>query len=147
MDLIEKLRQALEGDIENLGYELVDLEFIGGKDAKRLIFYIYSKEGITIDDCERVSGFLDERLDELDLIKSSYYLEVSSQDLSRPLKTDKDLLRNKDELLRIKLKNGDLILAKMKEIKDNSIIFTKEDGEDIEIEKTDIKEIKIEIVF
>lgn len=147
MDLIEKLRQALEGDIENLGYELVDLEFIGGKDAKRLIFYIYSKEGITIDDCERVSGFLDERLDELDLIKSSYYLEVSSQDLSRLLKTDKDLLRNKDELLKIKLKNGDLILAKMKEIKDNSIIFTKEDGEDIEIEKTDIKEIKIEIVF
>lgn len=147
MDLIEKLRQALEGDIENLGYELVDLEFIGGKDAKRLIFYIYSKEGITIDDCERVSGFLDERLDELDLIKSSYYLEVSSQDLSRPLKTDKDIFRNKDELLKIKLKNGDLILAKMKEIKDNSIIFTKEDGEDIEIEKTDIKEIKIEIVF
>lgn len=147
MDLIEKLRQALEGDIENLGYELVDLEFIGGKDAKRLIFYIYSKEGITIDDCERVSGFLDERLDELDLIKSSYYLEVSSQDLSRPLKTDKDLLRNKDELLKIKLKNGDLILAKMKEIKENSIIFTKEDGEDIEIEKTDIKKIKIEIVF
>lgn len=147
MDLIEKLRQALEGDIENLGYELVDLEFIGGKDAKRLIFYIYSKEGITIDDCERVSGFLDERLDELDLIKNSYYLEVSSQDLSRPLKTDKDLLRNKDELLKIKLKNGDLILAKMKEIKDNSIIFTKEDGEDIEIKKTDIKEIKIEIVF
>ena len=147
MDLIEKLRQALEGDIENLGYELVDLEFIGGKDAKRLIFYIYSKEGITIDDCERVSGFLDERLDELDLIKNSYYLEVSSQDLSRPLKTDKDLLRNKDELLKIKLKNGDLILAKMKEIKDNSIIFTKEDGEDIEIEKKDIKEIKIEIVF
>ena len=147
MDLIEKLRKALEGDIENLGYELVDLEFIGGKDAKRLIFYIYSKEGITIDDCERVSGFLDERLDELDLIKNSYYLEVSSQDLSRPLKTDKDLLRNKDELLKIKLKNGDLILAKMKEIKDNSIIFTKEDGEDIEIEKTDIKEIKIEIVF
>ena len=147
MDLIEKLRQALEGDIENLGYELVDLEFIGGKDAKRLIFYIYSKEGITIDDCERVSGFLDERLDELDLIKNSYYLEVSSQDLSRPLKTDKDLLRNKEELLKIKLKNGDLILAKLKDIKENSIIFAKKDGEDVEIEKSDIKEIKIEIVF
>ncbi len=147
MDLIEKLKLALEDDIENLGYELVDLEFIGGKDGKRLIFYIYNEEGITIDDCEKVSGFLDEKLDELDLIKSSYYLEVSSQDLSRPLKTDKDLLRNKDELLKIKLKNGDLILAKMKDIKEESIIFTKEDGEDVEINKTDIKEIKIEIVF
>lgn len=147
MDLIEKFKLALEDDIENLGYELVDLEFIGGKDGKRLIFYIYNEEGVTIDDCEKVSGFLDEKLDELDLIKSSYYLEVSSQDLSRPLKTDKDLLRNKDELLKIKLKNGDLILAKMRDIKEESIIFTKEDGEDVEINKTDIKEIKIEIVF
>ena len=147
MDLIEKLKDALEGEIENLGYELVDLEFIGGKDGHRLVFYIYSEQGITIDDCERVSGFLDTRLDELDLINTSYYLEVSSQDLSRPLKTDKDLLRNKNELLKIKLKNGDLILAKLKDIKENSIIFAKEDGEDIEIEKSDIKEIKIEIVF
>ena len=147
MDLIEKLKDALEGEIENLGYELVDLEFIGGKDGPRLVFYIYNEQGITIDDCERVSGFLDTRLDELDLIGTSYYLEVSSQDLSRPLKTDKDLLRNKNELLKIKLKNGDLILAKLKDIKENSIIFAKEDGEDIEIEKSDIKEIKIEIVF
>lgn len=147
MDLIEKLKNALEGEIENLGYELVDLEFVGGKDGHRLIFYIYNEKGITIDDCERVSGFLDARLDELDLINTSYYLEVSSQDLSRPLKTDKDLLRNKEELLKIKLKNGDLILAKLKDIKENSIIFAKKDGEDVEIEKSDIKEIKIEIVF
>lgn len=147
MDLIERLKDALEGEIEDLGYELVDLEFIGGKDGHRLIFYIYNEIGITIDDCERVSGYLDERLDELDLIKTSYYLEVSSQDLSRPLKTDKDLLRNKDELLKIKLNNGDLILAKLKDIKENLIVFANDKGEDIEIEKSDIKEIKIEIVF
>ena len=147
MDLLEKLRTALEGEIENLGYELVDLELVGGKDGHRLIFYIYKEEGITIDDCERVSGFLDERLDELDLIKNSYYLEISSQDLSRPLKTDRDLIRNKDELLKIKLKNGDPILAKVKDIKENSIVFAQKDGEDIEIDKKDIKEIKIEIVF
>ncbi len=147
MDLIEKLKDILENDIENMGYELVDIEFIGPRDAKRLIFYIYNKEGITIDDCERVSGFLDQKLDELDLIKNSYYLEVSSQDLSRPLKTDRDLIRNKDELLKIKLKNGDLILANLKDIKEDSIIFINENDEEIEISKDDIKEIKIEIVF
>lgn len=147
MDIVEKLRNILEKDIENLGYELVDIEFIGPRDGKRLIFYIYNEEGITIDDCERVSGFLDEKLDELDLIKNSYYLEVSSQDLSRPLKTDRDLLRNKDELLKVKLKDGNLILTRLKEIKEESIIFTDEEGKDNEIDKSDIKEIKIEIVF
>jgi len=147
MDLIEKLRDILEKDIENMGYELVDIEFIEPRDGKRLIFYIYNEEGITIDDCERVSGFLDEKLDELDLIKNAYYLEVSSQDLSRPLKTDRDLWRNKDELLKIKLKNGNLILAKLKDIKEESIVFIDEDNEEVEINKEDIKEIKIEIVF
>ena len=147
MDLIEKLKDILEKDIENMGYELVDIEFKGPRDSKRLIFYIYNEEGITIDDCERVSGFLDQKLDELDLIKNSYYLEVSSQDLSRPLKTDRDLIRNKDELLKIKLKNGDLILANLKDIKEDSIIFINENDEEIEISKDDIKEIKIEIVF
>ena len=147
MDLIEKLRNTLENDIENMGYELVDIEFIGPRDGKRLIFYIYNEEGITIDDCERVSGFLDEKLDELDLIQNAYYLEVSSQDLSRPLKTDRDLLRNKNELLKIKLKNGDLILANLKDIKEDSITFVGEDDEEIEIKKDDIKEIKIEIIF
>ena len=76
----------LNDDIENLGYELVDIEFIGPKNEKRLIFYIYNESGINIDDCEKVSTFLDEKLDQLDLISTSYYLEVSSQDLSRPLK-------------------------------------------------------------
>ncbi|WP_296115010.1 ribosome maturation factor RimP [uncultured Anaerococcus sp.] len=147
MDIVEKLRNILEKDIENLGYELVDIEFIGPRDGKRLIFYIYNEEGITIDDCERVSGFLDEKLDELDLIKNSYYLEVSSQDLSRPLKTDRDLLRNKDELLKVKLKDGNLILTRLKEIKEESIVFADEEGKDNEIDKSDIKEIKIEIVF
>ena len=147
MDIVEKLRNILEKDIEYLGYELVDIEFIGPRDGKRLIFYIYNEEGITIDDCERVSGFLDEKLDELDLIKNSYYLEVSSQDLSRPLKTDRDLLRNKDELLKVKLKDGNLILTRLKEIKEESIVFADEEGKDNEIDKSDIKEIKIEIVF
>ena len=148
MDLIEKLRDILEADIEDLGYELVDIEFIGPKNEKRLIFYIYNEKGITIDDCEKVSTFLDGKLDELDLIKDSYYLEVSSQDLSRPLKTDRDIERNKDELLKIKLKDGNINFGKVKEInKDYLIICNRDDGKDLQIDKSDIKEIKIEIVF
>jgi len=93
MDLITNLKETFEDDINNLGYELVDIEFRTTKDGKILTFFIYDQDGITIDDCEKVSTFLDEKLDELDLIKGQYYLEVSSQDLSRPLKTDRDLYR------------------------------------------------------
>ena len=146
MDIIRKLKENLESDINGLGYELVDIEFVNEGKNKILRFFIYKDGGITIDDCEKTSNFLSERLDEIDLIKSFYYLEVSSPDLSRPLKTDRDLERNKDELLEIKLKNGEKLIGKIKEIKENSLIFTLE-NEEKEIEKSEIKTIKIEIVF
>lgn len=107
MDLITTLKNTFEKTIEDLGYELVDIDFRTTKEGRMLTFYIYKEDGITIDDCEKVSNFLDEKLDELDLIKGQYYLEVSSQDLSRPLKTDRDLIRNYMELLKVKLKSGD----------------------------------------
>lgn len=72
---------------------------------------------------------------------------MSSQDLSRPLKTDRDLERNKDELLKVKLKDGEVFLAKLKEILDDSYIFDIEDKEAREVRKDEIKEIYIEIVF
>lgn len=146
MDLINKLKENLENDINELGYELVDIEFVSEGKNKFLRFFIYKDGGITIDDCEKTSNFLSERLDELDLIKSFYYLEVSSPDLSRPLKTDRDLERNKDELLEVKLKDGGKFLGNIMEIKKDSLIFKCED-EQREVRKSEIKTIKIEIVF
>src|SRR5690625_7272765 len=88
MNLIEKLKANLETDINNLGYELVDCEFVNEGKNNILRFFIYKDGGVTIEDCEKVSKFLDEKLDELDLIKSFYYLEVSSPDLSIPLRSE-----------------------------------------------------------
>lgn len=147
MDLITRLKETFENDIQSLGYELVDVEFRNGKDGKILTFFIYKPEGITIDDCEKVSTFLDQKLDELDLIKGQYYLEVSSQDLSRPLKTDRDLERNSNELLKVTLKNGESFLGYIEEINENSLVFSLNEDEEIELEKDFIKKIMIEIVF
>lgn len=146
MNLIEKLKANLETDINNLGYELVDCEFVNEGKNNILRFFIYKDGGVTIEDCEKVSKFLDEKLDELDLIKSFYYLEVSSPDLSRPLKTDRDLERNSRELLNVKLKSGEVFLGKIKEIEDDYLVFETE-KEDVKVKRDDIKTIKIEIVF
>ena len=147
MDLITTLKETFEDDIKNLGYELVDIEFKTSKEGKTLTFFIYNESGITIDDCEKVSAYLDEKLDELDLIKGQYYLEVSSQDLSRPLKTDRDLERNSNELMKVTMKSGESFLGYIDEIRENSLVFTLNKQEEIEVEKEDIKQIKIEIVF
>ena len=150
MDLIKTLKDTFEEDIDQLGYELIDVEFRTTKDGKMLTFYIYDEDGITVDDCEKVSNYVDGKLDEMDLIKGQYYLEVSSQDLSRPLKTDRDLVRNYKELLKVKLKSGEVFLGHIEEINDDDLVFilSNEKNEDKKsVNREDIKQINIEIVF
>ena len=147
MDLTDRLRKVFEADISELGYELVDIEYKGSKGNKILTFFIFNEEGITIDDCEKVSAFLDTRLDELDLIKDSYYLEVSSQDLSRPLKTDRGIERNINEVLKVKMKDGEVFLGKVSDINEDTYEFDLEDGTSRQVNKSDVKQINIEIVF
>ncbi|HLR35761.1 MAG TPA: ribosome maturation factor RimP [Tissierellales bacterium] len=79
---------------EALGYELVDLEFVKEHSEYFLRIYIDKPGGVNLDDCQKMSEIVSEKLDEVDIIEVSYYLEVSSPGLDRPLKTDKDLNRN-----------------------------------------------------
>lgn len=74
-----------------LGVDLIEVEFKKEGPRKVLRFYIDSKEGISMDDCERVSRHISDVLDETDPISEAYYLEVSSLGLDRALKKDQEL--------------------------------------------------------
>lgn len=92
--IINIIREECEPAIEELGYDLVDVEYVKENSNNFLRIYIGKAGGITVDDCQTVSRIIGDKLDELDPIKESYYLEVSSPGLDRPLKTDKDFKRN-----------------------------------------------------
>lgn len=82
----ERLLEMLEPVVEALGYELVELECRLGGGSGLLRLYIDGPEGITLDDCERVSHQVSGVLDVEDPIPSAYNLEVSSPGLDRPLR-------------------------------------------------------------
>lgn len=92
---IEEITTALVNPVlkEN-DFELIDVEFTKEGPNKILRLYIDKEGGITIDDCQLVSEYLSDKLDEADPIEENYFLEVSSPGLDRPLKTDKDLRNN-----------------------------------------------------
>jgi len=100
---LEALRQQTEAPIAAMGYELIDLDYVREQGENLLIFYIYRPEGISIEDCERVSGMLNPLMDELDPIESNYLLSVSSPDLNRPLRSARDFERNIGEPVEVKL--------------------------------------------
>jgi ribosome maturation factor RimP len=85
--LNEKLVALVEPLLGNLGYELVDLEFGGGRGSATLRVYIDRAEGVGIEDCERVSREVSALLDVHDPIPTNYRLEVSTPGLDRVLRT------------------------------------------------------------
>ena len=95
----ERLISLLEGPIEALGYELVELEF----PPRLLRVYIDREGGVTVDDCEAVSRQVSAVLDVEDPIPGAYTLEVSSPGLDRPLRKAADFARFAGEQAKIEL--------------------------------------------
>ncbi len=87
--------EKLSGVINELGFDIVDIEYVKENGGMSLIFTIDSDKGVTIDDCELVSKTIDPMLEQINPTEDKpYTLVVSSPGLDRPLKTDRDLKRN-----------------------------------------------------
>lgn len=79
---------------QQLGLEVYDVEYLKEGSDWFLRIYIDKQDGaISSDDCEAMSRLIDPVIDENDPISNSYYLEVSSVGLDRPLKSEKDFNR------------------------------------------------------
>lgn len=93
-----ELEREVEQRIEELGYELVELERAGTSRRPILRLRIDRPEadggsGVTVDDCTRVSRALEAYLDDRPGLAPTYVLEVSSPGVERPLVRRRDFER------------------------------------------------------
>jgi ribosome maturation factor RimP len=88
--IVEQVLRLLEPILEDIGFELVDLEYLMERGRWVLRLYIDREKGVTLDDCARVSREMGDVMDVHDLIPHRYVLEVSSPGLNRPLRKDRD---------------------------------------------------------
>ena len=107
--------------------------------------YIDKKQGIDLNDCEKVSNEINDILDEADYIKEQYFLEVSSPGIERILRKDEHLEKNIGKEVEIKLfkpidkqKSFQGTLLKF----DREKIYIKINSVEKEIERKDISQIK-----
>ncbi|MBQ7579418.1 MAG: ribosome maturation factor RimP [Clostridia bacterium] len=92
----------LKPTINNLGYDLIEVDFSKKQNGDNLTIFIDKKGGVSLDDCALVHETIDPLLDELNPTNDApYYLNVSSPGLDRPIKTDADLERNLGEVLEV----------------------------------------------
>lgn len=90
----EELKFIIGDYLKNQGFDLIDLLY--RYEGNALILRILADRpegGITIDECARINTAIGSILDEKDILKERYILEVSSPGLDRPLSTKDDFLR------------------------------------------------------
>ncbi len=100
----EHIQALIEPVVAALGYELIGVEYLPQGKHSLLRVYIDSEEGVSVDDCERVSHQVSGILDVEDPIHGRYTLEVSSPGLDRPLFTGAQYERFAGSTVRIRLK-------------------------------------------
>ncbi len=79
----EYIKEVLERDIERLGCKIWGLELFGRRSNQTLRVYIDKDDGISVEDCEKVSKHVSKVLDTENDFSKNYMLEVSSPGLDR----------------------------------------------------------------
>ena len=83
------------------GLELVDVEYKKEGKTWYLRVFIDKVGGITVRDCQKVSGQISDLIEIENIVSAEHILEISSPGLDRPLKTEKDFLRFKGRKMRV----------------------------------------------
>ncbi len=91
---LSKVKEALETLVMELGYELVELKTYAEYGESVLELLIWKKDGVSLDDCEKVHQFVSDLLDQFDEeFLTPYVLKISSMGLDRPILSPDDFRR------------------------------------------------------
>ena len=137
--------------LEEKNFELVDVEYVKEGGTYYLRAYIDKEGGITINDCEYVARIMNEILDREDFIPDSYTFEVSSPGLGRPLKKEKDFVRNMGKDVEIRtyrsIDRSKEFVGTLKAYDKDSVTITDENGSDRTFLRTDIALIRQAVIW
>jgi ribosome maturation factor RimP len=147
-EIIDRVRGIADPILLSEGMELVEIEYRREPRGWVLRLYIDKEEGITVDDCSRISREIERSLDVGDFILTPYTLEVSSPGLTRPLRNEKDFLKYRHRLIKVKtlepVENRKKFKGKLLGISEHRIEIEVEDGV-FEIPLSNVAKANLEI--
>lgn len=149
MDLIHDITELAGKIAESNGLELVDVELFRAGRRRILRVYVGKREGVSVDDCAKISRDLSARMDAENMMgEEPFNLEVSSPGLDRPFKTIKDYRRNVGRFVRVScrepVEGKRLLVGKLEDVGEATITLD-EDGKARSIPLDQIVQAKVEI--
>ncbi len=147
----QKTEELLLPILNKYHFELIDVEYVREGSTWFLRAYIDRDGGITVNDCEDVAREMNPILDELDYIEGSYTFEVSSPGLGRPLKKEKDYVRNLGKDVEIRtyrpIQHAKEFCGTLRAYDNKTVTIVTKDDAELSFEKSDIALIRQALDF
>lgn len=130
---------------------LVEHKVKGDNRNQRLIFFVDGDNGITIDDCAKISRALGDEIESNEWISNPYTIEVSTPGVDQPLKLKRQYHKNIGRNLSLTLKDGANRKGKLVSVGETDITLEvklkKKETETIQIALDDISKAIVNISF
>lgn len=149
--IVQRVTEIARPILDSMGLELVEVVYSSGGRKGLLRVFIDKKEGVTLEDCTRVSEYLGHALDVEDPIPVSYTLEVSSPGLDRPFKSREDFVRSLGKLVKVKtlepIDRDRSFVGRLSAIEETGIQMTLTNGRRVLIPFDKIASARLEVEF
>lgn len=147
------MESELEERVEDLGFELVEVQWAGSRNRPIIRVRIDHPDsvpgegGVAVDECATVSRALEPWLDAHEDVPERYVLEVSSPGVDRPLHKDRDFRRFRGE--RVAVKGHDELAGRARRLEGellgmeegeggSAVVLRLPDGDEVRIPRDEI---------
>lgn len=145
--LLDQIYNEATPKVLELGYDLVDVDFIKEGANWYLRFFIDKEPKVEIEDCAKTSEMLSQWLDETDPISQAYFLEVSSPGIERVLRRDKDFIRFAGSKVAVRLfgpwEGKKQFKGKLGPVDEQVLHLENDEGQNIQIPRDKIARINL----
>jgi len=143
MDLLQKIEEIAAPFLGTIDAFIVDIHVTRDGQRKVVQIFVDTDSGITIGQCTELNRKIGEVLELQNIIQNSYLLEVSSPDLTKPLKLLRQYRKNIGRQFRVRFRKDNGVVeinAKLDGIEDDILTFSIKSNENYKVSFNEIIE-------
>jgi ribosome maturation factor RimP len=139
----QKIEEIAAPFLKTVDAFIVDIHFGQSENRKVVQLFVDTDSGITIGQCTELNRAIGEAIELQNVFQNSYVLEVSSPDITKPLKLLRQYRKNRGRQFRVRYrKDGEMkeITAKLEGIEGESLTFITKKEEALKVSFHEIVE-------
>jgi ribosome maturation factor RimP len=145
MDLSGKIKDLADQHLAGTSHFVLNVKLIEKLNPPRITVVVDGEEGITIDDCARLSRALGDSISQAALL-DDFSLEVTTPGIDQSLKLLRQFKKHVGRTLKIELKENETVRGKLIDLEGDLIVLEEETKTKGKKSEKNIRKINFELI-